>query len=166
MLESYAVLKKTKTLILNNNKINRIESLSEFFPNLENLSLMNNSIRDLEQLSKLITNQKLRRLYLMNNPIAELEDYKDFIVSRLPQLKVLDFQKIKESDRERARKKFGEVSLESQRELIGKLTKSEKIKMLIEKTRNLNDVNELEMLLKSGELSEKILNRKLLEMGH
>ena len=131
------MLKKTKTLILNNNKINRIESLSEFFPNLENLSLMNNSIRDIDQLSKLITNQKLKRLYLSNNPIAELEEYKDFIISRLPQLKVLDFQKIKESDRERAKARFGEVSLENQKQLIGKLTKNEKIKMLIEKTKRL-----------------------------
>ena len=160
------MLKKTKTLILNNNKINRIESLSEFSPNLENLSLMNNSIRDIDQLSKLITNQKLKRLYLSNNPIAELEEYKDFIISRLPQLKVLDFQKIKESDRERAKARFGEVSLENQKQLIGKLTKNEKIKMLIEKTKRLSDVYELEMLIKSGELSEKILDRKLLEMGH
>ena len=43
-LESYATLKNLKTLICNFNKIKKIQSIADAFPNLENLVLMNNNI--------------------------------------------------------------------------------------------------------------------------
>jgi U2 small nuclear ribonucleoprotein A' len=151
------------SLIVNDNRISKIENLSDIFPNLQNLVLMNNRISDLNEFSKLASNPKLERLYLLNNPVCSKPDYRLFVISRLPQLKVLDFQKVKESERRLAREKFGEFSLPTQIEYLAKLTKKEKIRLIIEKTTSLEEINRLEVLLRSGQLNEELLNKKLME---
>ncbi len=124
---------------------------------------MDNKIADLNEINKLPLNTKLERLYLLNNPICAKPDYRLFVISRLPQLKVLDFQKVKDSERQAARKMFGEFSLPSQIEFLQKLTKKEKIRLLIEKTNSLEEMNRLEVLLKSGQMTDDLLNRRLME---
>ena len=124
---------------------------------------MDNRIADLNEINKLIMNTRLERLYLQNNPVCAKPDYRLFVISRLPHLKVLDFQKVKRSERQAAREKFGEFSLPSQIEFLQKLTKKEKIKLLIEKTNSLEEMNRLEVLLRSGQMTDDLLNQKLME---
>lgn len=76
---------------------------------------------------------------------------------------MLDFQRIKKDEREKAKVMFGDLSLPSQREKLAKMTKKEKIKLAIEKATTIEEVNRLSMLLKIGELSEAILDQKLIE---
>ena len=91
------------------------------------------------------------------------------MIHRLPNLKVLDFQRIKQEEKDKAKELFGELSLLSQKEKLAKMTKKEKIKvafvdqLAIEKAKTLEEVNRLEILLKCGELSEAILDQKLIE---
>ena len=124
---------------------------------------MDNKVSDLNEVAKLSLSVSLRRLCLLRNPVCERPDYRLFVISRLPQLKVLDFAKVSEQERAQARERFGEFSAPSQFQLLGKLPVKEKLKILIEKTTNLGDINRIELLLKTGELSEEILDKMLME---
>ena len=126
---------------------------------------MNNNIKNLDEISKLVMNKKLKRLYLLNNPISQLENYKYFVIAKIPQLKTLDFEKIKQKDRLKAKELFGESSDIDITKYIDSLSRKEKIKLLIEKTSSLEEINRLELLLKSGNLDDEILKQKLLEIN-
>ena len=99
----------------------------------------------------------------MNNPIVEKENYRLFVISRIPQLKVLDFQKVRKAEREESARIFGVFSLENQRAYISKLTQKEKIKLLIEKSKALDELERLENLLRTGEIRDDLLDKKLME---
>ena len=135
------------------------------FPRLDTLSLMGNRLADLNEVAKLSKCTRLERLFLSNNPVAEMPDYRLFVVSRLPSLKVLDFQKVKPAERAEAARRFGTFSAEEQLKALQKLTKKEKLKLLIERTKGLEQLNRLEMLLRSGEVSEEVLTNKLMEFN-
>ena len=156
-------LNSLRSLLLNSNKISRIDQISDMFPRLETLSLNDNRIADLNEIAKLSKLPKLERLYLLNNPITLNPEYRIFVISRLPNLKVLDFQKVKEKERKEGIDKYGAFSFEDQLKFVERLTKKEKIKLLIEKTKGLEQLNRLEILLKSGEVSDEVLTKKLME---
>ena len=150
-------------MILNQNKLSTIEQIGDMFPKLETLSLISNQISNLNEITKLSKCTKLVRLYLFHNSIVENPEYRIFVISRIPSLKILDFQKVKQSEKEEALRIYGSYSAENQMTFLSKLSKKEKIKLLIERTKGLEQLNRLEMLLKSGELSEDFLNNKLME---
>lgn len=110
-------------------------------------------------------NKKLKRLYLLNNPISELENYKYFVIAKIPQLKTLDFEKIKQKDRLKAKELFGESTNLDINKYLNSLSRKEKIKLIIEKASSLEEINRLELLLKSGNLDDEILRQKLLELN-
>ncbi len=85
------------------------------------------------------------------------------MISKFPSIKILDFEKISFREKEQARKLFGEFSLKAQQEYIKGMSRREKIKLMIEKSTNLDEINKLEILLKSGEFSEDLLNQQLLK---
>ena len=55
---------------------------------------MNNKISDLAEIAKLSHCKKLQRLILTNNIVTELPNYRLFVISKIPSLRVLDFQKV------------------------------------------------------------------------
>jgi U2 small nuclear ribonucleoprotein A' len=118
-----------RTLNLTNNHISTIENISDAFPNLENLVLLGNRLSSLQELDNLSYCRNLTRLYLLNNPITEDPNYRYYVIHRVPTLKVLDFQRIKKEEREKATKLYGELSLLSQKEKLAKMTKKDKIKV-------------------------------------
>lgn len=71
------------------------DNLHETIPNLETLVLTNNMIQDLAEIDNLCELKELKHLSLLFNPISTKEHYRPYIIFRLPQLKVLDFRKIK-----------------------------------------------------------------------
>ena len=65
-------------------------------PNLHTLVLTNNAIGELGDLEPLRTLPSLRHLSLLGNPVREKKYYREWIAWRLPHLRVLDFQRIRD----------------------------------------------------------------------
>lgn len=63
---------------------------------------MNNKIIDLAELTKLGICKKLQRLVLTNNLVTELPNYRLFVISKIPSLRILDFQKVTAKERREA----------------------------------------------------------------
>ncbi|WVN88009.1 uncharacterized protein L203_103207 [Cryptococcus depauperatus CBS 7841] len=90
-----------------NNQITSISpSLPHNIPNLVTLVLTNNAITSLAALSPLADLIALRHLCLRGNPVTHQEHYKDFVVWKMAKgnLHTLDFERIKDATREKARK--------------------------------------------------------------
>lgn len=102
-LENFPLLPRLKCLLLNNNRIYKIaKNLEQSIPNLERLILTNNYIQELSDIDPLSTLKNLQALSLLNNPIASKENYRYYVINKLPNLKLLDFCKVKRSEREQA----------------------------------------------------------------
>lgn len=110
-LENFPLLPRLKCLLLSNNRIFKIQNnLEQSIPNLERLILTNNYIQDLQDIDPLGSLNKLTNLSLINNPLTSKENYRFYVIHRLPNLKLLDFNKVKRSEREQAVALFGDPS--------------------------------------------------------
>lgn len=106
-LDGFPLLTKIKSLLLSNNKIQNIASnLETSLPNLESLVMINNNIEDLDQIDQLSTVKTLRTLCLWRNPVASLKLYRLYTIFKIPSLRVLDFKKVKDKERQEAQKLF------------------------------------------------------------
>jgi U2 small nuclear ribonucleoprotein A' len=71
------------------------EGLELSLPNLETLVLTGNLIQELADLDPLASVKSLRTLSLLHNPVTTRQHYRLYIAFKLPQLRLLDFRKIK-----------------------------------------------------------------------
>lgn len=102
-LDGFPLLKRIKTLFFNNNRIVRIgEGLELCIPNLETLMLTGNMIQELGDLEPLTLLKNLTNLCLLQNPVSAKSQYRQYVVYKFPQLRLLDFRKIKMKEREAA----------------------------------------------------------------
>ncbi|KAK3726573.1 hypothetical protein QZH41_011030 [Actinostola sp. cb2023] len=175
-IEGFPLLKRLKSILFNNNRICRVvEGLEESLPNLDTLVLTSNSIQDLKDIEPLHSIKTLKYLSLLRNPVTNKPYYRLFVIYKLPQLRVLDFQRIKMREREAAKRMFsgkkGQTTVASKKvktfvpgEPPAK-RKAEKrlevpppsrdiaaIKAAIANAKSLDEVHRLEMLLKSGQI--------------
>ncbi|KAJ8668556.1 hypothetical protein QAD02_010219 [Eretmocerus hayati] len=170
-IDGFPYLKRIKTLFFNNNRIVRIsEGLEQCIPNLETLMLTGNMIQDLADVEPLVPLQKLTNLCLLQNPITAKPHYRAYIVFKMPQLRLLDFKKIKQKEREEANTFFKtprgkEVSREVLKKAkaqaqgangIDKPTMSAneraKIREAISNATSLEEVQRLSKLLQAGHI--------------
>ncbi|XP_049849206.1 uncharacterized protein LOC126318232 [Schistocerca gregaria] len=106
-LENIPHLTRLTTLFLNNNKITRIApNLGESTPNLISLTLTNNRLSELADIEPLAGIPSLVYLSLVGNPVQKKAHYRQFLISKLPSLRVLDFKKVKKYEKEEAIKLF------------------------------------------------------------
>lgn len=75
-------------------------------PNIESLILTGNHLEELSDIDSLATLEKLTCLSLLHNPITAKAHYRLYIIHKLPQLKLLDFRKIKLKEKEEAKTLF------------------------------------------------------------
>lgn len=106
-IDGFPVLSRLKSLLINNNRVVRIgENLEQQLPNLETLVLSNNNLQELGDIDNLASVKTLRHLSLMRNPVTTKKHYRLYVAYKLPHLRVLDFQKLKQKEREAAAKMF------------------------------------------------------------
>lgn len=99
-LGNFPLLSQLKHLQLANNLISRIDSRLGFcLPALHSLNLTNNSISDLAEIAHLSKCTRLEYLCLMGNPASREKSYRDFVIWKLPQVRVLDYQRIRDKER-------------------------------------------------------------------
>lgn len=133
-LEETAPLRHLTTFLLANNHISKISpDFGKELPYLENLVLTNNKVKsrqitELEEIDHLVNCRNLRRLSLLDNFVTKSRDYRAYVAHRLPQVLVLDFQKVKlkvnsTQERKRGLELFGSVEVSDTAEVWGKKPK-------------------------------------------
>lgn len=68
-------------------------------PNLATLVLTNNNIAELGDLEPLKDVKGLQYLSLLGNPVRDKKWYREWLAWRIPNLRVLDFQRIRDKVR-------------------------------------------------------------------
>ncbi|XP_057414841.1 U2 small nuclear ribonucleoprotein A'-like [Lotus japonicus] len=107
-LENIPYLNRLGTLLINNNRVTRINpNIGEFLPNLHTLVLTNNRIVNLVEIDPLASLPKLQFLSLLDNNITKKPNYRLYVISKLDSLRVLDFKKVKNKERLEAKNLFG-----------------------------------------------------------
>ncbi|TFK76792.1 L domain-like protein [Pluteus cervinus] len=106
-LGNLPLLKRLGTLLLANNRISGISpSIHVSVPNLSTLVLTNNNFTELGDLEPLKELKKLEYLSLLGNPVREKKWYREWLAWRIPGLRVLDFQRIRDKERKAAKTLF------------------------------------------------------------
>jgi U2 small nuclear ribonucleoprotein A' len=106
-LSNLPLLKRLNTLLLANNRISSISSSIHLSaPNLTTLVLTNNNIAELGDLEPLKDLRKIKYLSLLGNPVREKKWYREWLAWRIPSLRVLDFQRIRDQERKTAKSLF------------------------------------------------------------
>ncbi|KAJ6393291.1 hypothetical protein OIU77_022712, partial [Salix suchowensis] len=127
-LENMPYLNRLGTLIINNNRITRINpKIGEFLPKLHTLVLTNNRLVNLAEIDPLASLTKLHFLSLLDNNITKKPNYRLYVIHKLKPLRVLDFKKVKGKERAEAEHLFAskEVEEEARRESVKTFTPGE-----------------------------------------
>ena len=106
-IDNFPLLPRLKSLLFNNNRIVRIaDGLEESLPNLRSMILTNNNIQELADIEKLAPVQTLECISLLHNPVVAKSNYRAFVIHKFPNLRVLDFKKVKLKEKEEAKALF------------------------------------------------------------
>ncbi|XP_059448149.1 U2 small nuclear ribonucleoprotein A' [Corylus avellana] len=179
-LENFPHLNRLGTLLINKNRITRINpNIGEFLPKLHTLVLTNNKLVNLVEIDPLASLPKLQFLSLLDNNITKKPNYRLYVINKLKLLRVLDFKKVKNKERMEASNLFAskEVEEEAKKESTKTFTPGEvpnvpevaeehqtpkvaaptpeqiiAIKAAIVNSQTLEEVARLEKALKSGQL--------------
>ncbi|GLT65895.1 hypothetical protein SLA2020_382950, partial [Shorea laevis] len=179
-LENFPYLNRLGTLLINNNRITRINpNIGEFLPKLHSLVLTNNRLVNLAEIDPLASLSKLQFLSLLDNNITKKPNYRLYVIHKLKSLRVLDFKKVKTKERLEAENLFSskEVEEEAKKESVKTFTPGEvpnvsevaeeqqtpkvvaptpeqiiAIKAAIVNSQTLEEVARLEKALKTGQL--------------
>ncbi|EPZ31755.1 U2 small nuclear ribonucleo protein A-like protein [Rozella allomycis CSF55] len=164
-LENFPLMHRLKSIYLNNNRVMSIEpNLGKTLVNIQNLIMNNNFIQELNDLEPLFSVKTLRCLSLIGNPVTKRPNYRLFIAHNMPNIKLLDFRKINTKEREEAAKVFGGKEVKSATFIPGdgldKYTKKRKLeeesfKNAITNAKSLEEVQQLEKAMRSGNFQAK-----------
>ncbi|XP_030476632.1 U2 small nuclear ribonucleoprotein A' isoform X1 [Syzygium oleosum] len=179
-LENFPYLNRLGTLLINNNRITRINpNIGEFLPKLHTLVLTNNRLVNLVEIDPLTSLPRLQYLSLLDNNVTKKPNYRLYVIHKLKSLRVLDFRKVKSKERLEAEQLFSskEVEEEAKKESTKTFSPGEvqkvlepieepqapkvvaptpeqiiAIKAAIVNSQTLEEVARLEKALKSGQL--------------
>ena len=109
-LDNFPLLERLTTVLASRNKISSIaDNLADQLPNLESLVLNDNDLASLDALEPLRTLPRLTRLSVQNNPVMHESDARLALIHRLPQLRLLNFNRVRQAERAAATAKFGKA---------------------------------------------------------
>jgi len=93
-------LNRLRSLLLINNRITKVDlDFSIDCPYFENLILSNNKISNVTEIDNIATCKTLVRLSLVDNLVTKIKHYRLYVIYKMPNLRVLDFQKVKQRER-------------------------------------------------------------------
>ncbi|KAJ5629495.1 U2 small nuclear ribonucleoprotein A [Penicillium herquei] len=96
------------TLLLARNRISHIQpALGSSVPSLSTLVLTSNNLSELADLDPLRTLPRLTHLTLLENPVTRKENYRYWVIWLAPSVRFLDYQKVKDVERAKAKELFG-----------------------------------------------------------
>ncbi|XP_022774789.1 U2 small nuclear ribonucleoprotein A' [Durio zibethinus] len=114
-LDNFPYLNRLGSLLINNNRITRINpNLGEFLPKLHTLVLTNNRLVNLVEIDPLSSLPKLQFLSLLDNNITKKPNYRLYVIHKLKSLRVLDFKKVKAKERLEAENLFASKEVEEE----------------------------------------------------
>ncbi|KAF3767770.1 L domain-like protein [Cryphonectria parasitica EP155] len=120
ILGNFPLSPRIRTLLLARNRVASIQpTLPSSIPNLTNLVLASNQLTELADLDVLGKFVRLTQLVLMDNPVTKKEHYRYWVVWRCPTVRFLDYQKVKQAERDKAAELFG--TAEEPTELASKI---------------------------------------------
>ncbi|KAH8750600.1 leucine-rich repeat-domain-containing protein [Diaporthe sp. PMI_573] len=120
ILGNFPLSPRIQTLLLARNRVATIQpNLPSAIPNLKNLVLASNQLVELSDLDVLGKFARLTHLVLADNPVTKKEHYRYWVVWRCPTVRFLDYQKVKQAEREKATELFG--TAEEPTELASKI---------------------------------------------
>jgi len=177
-LDGFPCLTRVKSLLLNNNRIVRVgEGLEIALPNLQTLILTNNSLQELADLEPLSNLKKLQMVSLLHNPVVTKRNYREYVIHKFPNLRVLDFKKVKQQEREAAKALFKTKEGKTQLKDIQRKAKTfvpgdplpeatnktsnaagltpdqvRQIKLMIAKAGTLQEIERLQQMLQKGQM--------------
>uniref|UniRef100_A0A914DQ97 Probable U2 small nuclear ribonucleoprotein A' n=1 Tax=Acrobeloides nanus TaxID=290746 RepID=A0A914DQ97_9BILA len=172
-LDNLPLLKRLESLILHNNRIQQIQKdIDEMLPNLKWMVLTNNNLTELGDIDPLAGCPKLEYLTLMGNPLTHKPNYRLYVIFKVKSLRVLDYRRIRDAEREAAIKLFkGKKGAKARAEIktskplpeedekakIAQVKarpseEQQKIKEAIKSAKTLAEVEQLQSLLLTGKL--------------
>ncbi|TDZ38914.1 U2 small nuclear ribonucleoprotein A' [Colletotrichum spinosum] len=108
VLGNFPLSPRISTLLLARNRVASVQaSLPNAIPNLTKLVLAANNFAELADLDVLAGFKRLTHLVLVDNPVTKKENYRYWVIWRCPTVRFLDYQKVKEAEREKGRELFG-----------------------------------------------------------
>jgi Leucine-rich repeat (LRR) protein len=108
VLGNFPLSPRMRSLLLARNRVSSIQvTLATSIPNLTTLVLASNNLIELADLDPLAGLKRLTHLVLMDNPVTRKEHYRYWVIWRCPTVRFLDYQKVKEGERETAKELFG-----------------------------------------------------------
>ena len=107
-LTNFPLSPRLNTLLCARNRIQGVDKrLGEMLPNLTTLVLTSNLVKEMGDMDGLSGCTKLTHLSLLENPVQKKEHYRTYTIWLCPSLRFLDFQKVKNAERESATELFG-----------------------------------------------------------
>ncbi|KAJ3122634.1 U2 small nuclear ribonucleoprotein A' [Nowakowskiella sp. JEL0407] len=110
-LENFPKMTRLQNLLLANNRISKIDpEITTYVPNLKSLILTNNQFQELGDLDPIAGFKKLEYLSLVDNPVALKKHYRLYLIHRCPNVRIVDFRRVKLKERHEAAKLFSGVA--------------------------------------------------------
>jgi len=108
VLGNFPLSPRIHTLLLARNRVAAIQpTLANSLPHLTTLVLTSNNFAELADLDVLGTFAYLTHLTLLENPVTRKEHYRYWILWRCPSVRFLDYRKVKDEERKKAKELFG-----------------------------------------------------------
>lgn len=108
VLGNFPLSPRIRTLLLARNRVSSIQpTLVNSIPLLTNLQLEGNDIKELADLDPLGSFSRLTHLVLKDNPVTKKENYRYWVLWRCAAVRFIDYQKVKQAERDTAIELFG-----------------------------------------------------------
>ena len=192
VLGNFPLSPRIQTLLLTRNRISSIQpTLYRSIPNLTAIILANNRLAELADLEPLSRFSRLTYVVLNDNPVKQKENYRLWVIWRCPKVRFLDYQKVKETEKDAANELFGSIeeptaiaakilSIKSKAtfdtapsvngtgsggEIRIKLTAKERkrVEEMIKNAKSLKEIDEFEKMLTEGKVPGGILDDDAME---